>query len=355
MLKRLSYQEQLEQIAQNFEPIIRKAFLEAIETIRSDTVIEDIIDRLENGDIAGAVNAIPVDTVAFNPIAEAIKQTFNAGGIAAISVLPRLKSPSGHKVVVRFDARNPRAEQWLSQHSSNLITEIVRDQKQAVRKVLTTGMIYGRNPCSVALDIVGRVEKVTGRRTGGILGLTSNQSSFVENARQELISGQIEGYRAYLGRKLRDKRFDRTVLKAIDRGEPLTTSTVTKMINRYEARLLKLRGDTIARTEALESLNASQQEAMEQTLEKTIYTDQDVEREWRATLDNRVRDSHAAMNRQKVKGMQTPFVTPNGYKMRYPHDRSLGAPASETINCRCVQLVRLNYMKNLEKADDWAL
>lgn len=343
MLKRLNHQEQLEQIAQNFEPIIRKAFLEAIETIRSDTVIEDIINRLENGDIAGAVNAIPVDTVAFNPIAEAIKQTFNAGGIAAISVLPRLKSPSGHKVVVRFDARNPRAEQWLSQHSSNLITEIVRDQKQAVRKALTTGMTYGRNPRSVALDIVGRVEKITGRRTGGILGLTSNQSSFVENARQELISGQIEGYRAYLGRKLRDKRFDRTVLKAIDRGEPLTTSTVTKMINRYEARLLKLRGDTIARTEALESLNASQQEAMEQTLEKTIYTDQDIEREWRATLDNRVRDSHAAMNRQKVKGLQTPFVTPDGYKMRYPHDRSLGAPASETINCRCVQLVRLNY------------
>lgn len=355
MLKRLSQQEQLEQVVQNFEPVIRKAFIEAIETIRSDTVIEQIIERLEKGDIAGAVEAVPVDNAAFNPLEEAIRQTFNAGGIVAITPLPRLKSPSGHKVVIRFDARNPRAERWLSDHGGNLISDIIRDQKQAIRSALTTGMIYGRNPRSVALDIVGRVEKVTGRRTGGILGLTSNQSSFVENARQELNSGQIEGYRSYLTRARRDKRFDRTVLKAIKNGETLPSSTIAKMLNRYEASLLKLRGDTIARTEAMESLNASQQEAMEQTLEKTIFTDQDVEREWKATLDNRVRDSHAAMNRQKVKGLQTPFVTPDGYKMRYPHDRSLGAPASETINCRCIQLVRLNYMKNLEKADDWAL
>ena len=173
--------------------------------------------------------------------------------------------------------------------------------------------------------------------------MTSNQASFVENARQELTSRQTEEYKAYLNRARRDKRFDRTVLKAIQSGEKLPADLITKMLNRYEVSLLKLRGDTIARTEALESLNASQQEAMEQTLDKTIYTDQDVQRVWKTAGDNRVRDSHAAMNRQTVKGLQTPFITPDGYKMKYPHDRSLGAPASETINCRCIQLVRLNY------------
>lgn len=351
MLKRLSEQEQLEQIVQQYEPAIRKAFLEAIETIRSDAVVEEIIERLQKGDITGAVNAIPVDSTAFNPVADAIRETFNAGGIAALSKLPRLKSPSGHKVVVRFDARNVRAEQWLRQHSSNLVTNIIADQKEAIRSALTNGMIYGRNPRSVALDIVGRIEKVTGRRTGGIIGLTSNQASFVENARQELTSGQIEGYKAYLTRARRDKRFDRSVLKAIQNGEKLPADLITKMLNRYEVSLLKLRGDTIARTEALESLNASQQEAMEQTLDKTIYTDQDVQRVWKTAGDNRVRDSHAAMNKQTVKGLQTPFITPDGYKMKYPHDRSLGAPASETINCRCIQLVRLDYTKNINKGD----
>lgn len=348
MLKRFTPQEQLEQIIDNFEPTIRRAFLEAIETIRSDIVIEEIITRLEKGDVSGAVNAVPVDSVAFYPLVEAIRQTYNAGGIAAVSTLPRLSSPSGQKVIVRFDARNIRAEQWLSQHSSTLITNIIRDQQQAIRSVLTTGMVNGRNPRSVALDIVGRVEKVTGKRTGGIIGLTSKQASFVENARQELNSGQPEALKSYLNRVRRDKRFDSTVLKAIDSGEPIPKTTIIKMLNRYEASLLKLRGDTIARTEALESVNTSQQEAFQQVLDKTAYTDQDIQREWRSTSDDRVRDSHLMMNRQKVKGMQTPFITPDGYKLRYPHDSSLGAPARETINCRCIQLIRLNYMRALE-------
>lgn len=348
MLKRLTPQEQLEQIIDNFEPTIRRAFLEAIETIRSDIIIEEIIARLEKGDVSGAVNAVPVDSVAFYPLVEAIRQTYNAGGIAAVSALPRLSSPSGQKVIVRFDARNIRAEQWLSQHSSTLITNIIRDQQQAIRSVLTTGMVNGRNPRSVALDIVGRVEKVTGKRTGGIIGLTSKQASFVENARQELNSGQPEALKSYLNRVRRDKRFDSTVLKAMNNGEPISKTTITKMLNRYEASLLKLRGDTIARTEALESVNTSQQEAFQQVLDKTAYTDQDIQREWRCASDDRVRDSHLMMNRQKVKGMQTPFITPDGYKLRYPHDSSLGAPARETINCRCIQLIRLNYMKALE-------
>lgn len=348
MLKRLTPQEQLEQIIDNFEPTIRRAFLEAIETIRSDIVIEEIIARLEKGDVSGAVNAVPVDSVAFYPLVEAIRQTYNAGGIAAVSTLPRLSSPSGQKVIVRFDARNIRAEQWLSQHSSTLITNIIRDQQQSIRSVLTTGMVNGRNPRSVALDIVGRIEKVTGKRTGGIIGLTSKQTSFVENARQELNSGQPEALKSYLNRVRRDKRFDSTVLKAIDSGEPIPKTTIIKMLNRYEASLLKLRGDTIARTEALESVNTSQQEAFQQVLDKTAYTDQDIQREWRCASDDRVRDSHLMMNRLKVKGMQTPFITPDGYKLRYPHDSSLGAPARETINCRCIQLIRLNYMKALD-------
>lgn len=348
MLKRFTPQEQLEQIIDNFEPTIRRAFLEAIETIRSDIVIEEIIARLEKGDVSGAVNAVPVDSVAFYPLVEAIRQTYNAGGIAAVSTLPRLSSPSGQKVIVRFDARNIRAEQWLSQHSSTLIRNIIRDQQQSIRSVLTTGMVNGRNPRSVALDIVGRVEKVTGKRTGGIIGLTSKQASYVENARQELNSGQPEALKSYLNRVRRDKRFDNTVLKAMNNGEPIPKTTITKMLNRYEASLLKLRGDTIARTEALESVNTSQQEAFQQVLDKTAYTDQDIQREWRSASDDRVRDSHFLMNRQKVKGMQTPFITPDGYKLRYPHDSSLGAPARETINCRCIQLIRLNYMKALE-------
>ena len=65
-------------------------------------MIEEIIERLQKADVTGKVNAIPVYNTAFNPIAESIRATFNAGGIAALSKLVWLKSPSGHKVVVRI-------------------------------------------------------------------------------------------------------------------------------------------------------------------------------------------------------------------------------------------------------------
>jgi len=78
------------------------SLLEGIETIHFDAVIEEITERLQKANVTGEVNAIPVYNTAFNPIAESIRATFNAGGIAALSKLVWLKSPSGHKVVVRI-------------------------------------------------------------------------------------------------------------------------------------------------------------------------------------------------------------------------------------------------------------
>lgn len=344
---RISQQKRLESVLSKYEITIRDAFLSAVADIRSTAVIKDIIKHLEAGNIEGAISAVNIDNAAFNAFADAIRQTYVAAGLTAVAALPSLRNTMGNKAVVRFDARNIRAEQWLQNKSGTLITAIVEDQRSAIKNALTAGMQAGRNPRSIALDVVGRVEKSTGKRIGGVIGLTTQQSSFVGNARKELLSGDPQSLRSYLARTRRDKRFDRTVLKAIETGEAIPDSVIAKMLTRYEATLLKIRGDTIARTEAMESLNAAQQEAMEQTLEKTDYTDQDVERVWRSASDARVRDNHRAMNGQAVNGTETPFITPDGYSLKYPGDRSLGAPASEIINCRCIQLIRLNYMKDL--------
>ncbi|WP_182417464.1 phage minor head protein [Bartonella sp. HY038] len=192
------------------------------------------------------------------------------------------------------------------------------------------------------------MSSITKRREGGLLGLTAQQASFLANARNELQTGDPKLLKAYLQRERRDKRFDSAVHKAINSGEPLPQDSISRMLIRYEDKLLKLRGDTIGRTEALEALNTSQQEAMEQALDKTQYTEQDVTRVWRCTRDSKTRDSHREMNGQTVKGLTTPFTTPDGYQLKHPGDSSLGAPASETINCRCIQFIRLNYLKGLK-------
>lgn len=58
---------------------------------------------------------------------------------------------------------------------------------------------------------------------------------------------------------------------------------------------------------------------------------------WVATTDHRVRDDHLAMNGVEVP-QDDPFVLPDGSKMMFPADISLGADVSQVVNCRCTMI-----------------
>lgn len=55
---------------------------------------------------------------------------------------------------------------------------------------------------------------------------------------------------------------------------------------------------------------------------------------WKTFGDLKVRPTHKAANGQRVP-LDMPF-TIGGYEMMFPNDNSLGAPAGEVVNCRCV-------------------
>jgi hypothetical protein len=187
---------------------------------------------------------------------------------------------------------------------------------------------------------VGRINRATGRREGGIVGLTSGQARSVELARQELLSGDPAALRNYLTRKVRDKRYDRAVLRAITTGEALPAETARRAAARYSDSLLRVRGETIARTESLASLNASSREAFMQAVESGAVREQDVRRVWRTASDSRVRESHARLNGES-RGLNERFS--NG--LLYPLEP--GAPAAEVVNCRCVIDTRIDFLANL--------
>ena len=87
----------------------------------------------------------------------------------------------------------------------------------------------------------------------------------------------------------------------------------------------------IARTEVLAASNAGFNITAEDALRKGSTKKWD--RIWIASSDSRTRDTHAAANGQRcsVDGM----FTIGGSQMKWPGDRSSGAPAHETIHCRC--------------------
>ena len=59
-----------------------------------------------------------------------------------------------------------------------------------------------------------------------------------------------------------------------------------------------------------------------------------IRRQWVCTKDSRTRLDHGLADGQIVAGTKIAFRV-GGYKMRYPGDRSLGAPGHQIYNCRC--------------------
>lgn len=342
-MARLSDRSRIEQLTDEWEPLVREAFLAGVDDLRSQALIGVIAERLEKGDVEGALRALNLDPAAFRALDTIMGQAFAAGGLSTVGALPVLRDPSGGRLVVRFDARNLRAEAWLRAHSSTLITGIVEDQRMAIRAALLAGMEEGRNPRSVALDIVGRIDPVRKRRVGGIVGLTSAQATFVAAARAELLSGDPAQLRSYLERQRRDSRFDRTVRTAID-GRPLTTAQVARMVARYADRLLELRGETIARTETMAALNQAAVEALTQAIEDGKLRSDVVSKVWHTAADFRVRHTHRGMSGQSV-GLQAQFRSPSGVFLAYPGDPS--APAAEVVNCRCWMEPRIDFLAGI--------
>ncbi len=339
-MARRTDREIIEALLDTHEAGVKKAFLDAIADIVNAIVLRTVVERLEKGDIDGALAALQLDAAAFARLELALSDAYNGGGLATVGNMPKVTDPQGHRVVFRFSVRNPAAEAWLRDHSSELVTRIVEDQRVAIRLALSEGLERGQNPRATALEVVGRVNRATGRREGGIVGVTAAQERYVARARQELLSGDPTQLRAYLDRERRDKRFDRTVLAAIRSGKPLPADAVARMIARYADRLLDLRGEMLARTETMIALGKSRDDAIRQQIEAGKIREEDVTKIWRSAGDNRVRHTHRSLNGKSVP-LDGTFHSVSGAVLRFPGDPQ--APIAEISGCRCRVEYKVDY------------
>ena len=325
---------------EKLEPKVRAAFLDAISDITRIAEPNVIAALIEAGDIEGAVKALRIDGSMFAALSRALEEAFIAGGVGAIATLPAIRDPyDGARVALGFDGRHPRAEQWARSVSSERVGDIVEGQRTLVREMIVNGLAAGKNPRSTALEIVGRVNKTTGRREGGVIGLSPHYEGWVKSARDQLEAGD---YAAYLGRDLRNKTYDRMIARAAKSGVPLSSAEVDKITAAYRRNVLRYRGEMIARTETITALRAGRSEGFRQLRDTGSVRDDQFERTWRATGDDRVRETHVAMHGRVIRGLDEPWNV-NGSMMMTCGDPSLGAAPEEIIACRCYEEVKIRY------------
>ena len=296
------------------ETRIDNAFRASIRSVTDEVQIGLLRDALARGDVEAALEAIDLEPAAFEPLRNILVQTYADAGSTATEGLRG----------VRWNSASPRAEEYARNRIGREITRINDDSLTAIRNHIADGYAFGRTPNRMALDLVGRIGP-SGRREGGVVGLSAQQEAWVRNMRNALENDPASALRF----TRRDRRFD----SLLRRGGPLTQAQIDRILTAYSNRLLLSRGRTIAVTERGAAINQGRVDAYAAAIEKYGLGPDAVIKEWqhtnRAVFD---RPTHMDANKQRVRGLYTPFNV-SGLSCQFPHDPSL--PPSESVNCLC--------------------
>lgn len=292
---------------------IRAAFIEFLKDATSDELIAQAADLLEHGDVDGALQLIGPFIQRF---ANVMPQLFQEAASEEAQALESQIMPLRAGVAISFDPTNPEAAALMRSNSLSLVQGLTEQQAAATRASLAESLDTGQG------------FSAAGRALRNSIGLTEAQIRAVANYRRLLQTGSSLA----LDRQNRDMRFDPSVERAIDTGEPLSAEKIDRMVERYRMNTLATRATTIARTESVRMLSQAQQQAIRQTMATANVSRDDIEQTWNAVDDARTRFTHRILDGQ-VRRLGEPFRSVSGALLMYPGDPS--APAEEVINCRC--------------------
>lgn len=302
---------ELRKVSRSVETSVAVGLSRAMQWLE-DTVVGIVSDSVDVTDPVPDAQVQEVMSTAMEPLRSKFWQA------ARKAVNDNTRVLDGDKRIgFAFDIGFGPTVQRVENYQMNLIRGITDEQERMVRAVVSRGIAEGVPPAETA------------RSLRDIVGLTPRQAESVVRYREELKQGNSNSLR----RALRDRRFDRTVARAIRDGENLTDAQVDKMVEAYKRRYVAYRSMTVARTESLRAANIGSKAAIEQAISRGVITPDQVTKTWLATRDSRTRDTHRDLNGKSVQGLDTPFMTSAGNQIRHPLDPE--APAEETINCRC--------------------
>ena len=127
---------QLRKITSQQQRLMLGAFNSIIADIRDSVVLQELVFALERGDVNAALDLLQLDLATWQPMEETLREAYKTGGITGATQIGTIPTTTG-TLAMRFNVRNPTAEQWLSTNSSRMITEIVQPTRETIRQVLT--------------------------------------------------------------------------------------------------------------------------------------------------------------------------------------------------------------------------
>lgn len=223
-----------------------------------------------------------------------------------------------------FDRTSAEAVQWARDHSSQLVTQVTKETREAIRQVVTRAFQEGIAPREAAKLI------------RDVVGLRMDQVDAVLNVRQKLMDAAARAQRTGRAVTVRVPGVPRGIKVPPDGLPPDRQSSI---LQRYADRQLRQRALMIARTETIAASNAGQQLQWQQAVRDGLLRGNEQQR-WTVTFDERLCPICRPLHGQQVP-LGQPFRTANGPVM--------GPPAHP--NCRCAVVLSVpNVGRRLREA-----
>lgn len=331
-----SYKQFLQQI-EKLSPGLASEFLTAVHNIRMSITLRALTMGVGRGSDE-IIRMLRLDDESFASLLLKRGDLFQSGAVDQVRDLMLTAPKAYRRRSYTFDRNKQNAVEILRRDGAMMVREVVEGTKEAIRLVMLDGVENRRTPKQIALDLAGRLNRATGRREGGIIGLTARQAQYVMSVREKLENLDMD----YFKHTKRFKASDSVVRRHMKEGKPIPKADIERLVRRYADGLLKYRAETIAATETKSAYEMGRFEGFEQMVDTLGVPSRALKLAWIALPGDKTRDSHCHLHgRTVVPG--APFTTIHGNRMRFPGDTAYGAGPEDRINCRCTFELKVDW------------
>lgn len=334
-----SQRRQIEELVKGQTALIKAAFYRAMGNAHASLNFDELIDAVRAADVYRIAQMLQVDAADLYPLIEAVRGAFIAGGTSVIA-------PRGITGGFGFNGQHYRAERIIAETGARLVSEIGSPGPEVIRTILLRGQVQGTGADRIARQLAGAVNRITGVREGGVLGLDGPRALRAENVRAILSDPariadyfKADGTPRYTST---GRNFDAMVRRAIKEGRALPSADLERVARAHEARLLKDRGVTIAQNEAFVAQAQGRNEAFRQMLANPDV--ESITKRWQHSSLQHPRPDHQRLDQVTVNFDDAFPPMDDGAILAYPHDPA-GGP-QHSISCRCTVVYQPKFRKD---------
>ena len=336
--------DELYAILEKYAPVISAGMRKAWEQGKLKVKLSELERLIKENRIDEAV-ALVMDGA--NPLfQEQAEESLRTTFIAAAEWAWKKDIPKASISVFRsvFDKLNPKTIDAMRANELRMINSVGIDTRDGLKQVLLNQLKDGMGPRQAARFI----------RDEPGFGLTASQEATVQRYKEFLSTVHEKRTLASLGIgmkrslavdaqgkpidgidkwRLRDMRFDRTLSRAQRESKALTKEQIDAQVTAYRRQFIKLRSETIARTESISAGASGSREAWRQMVASGVYPN-GIRRYWFTALaGDRVCPYCKAIEHMNKdgRGLDEPFMTEAGDAVDNP-------PAHPA--CRCVVFIK---------------